>query len=61
METLIKKKKERKTRLNKREDKPPHDMYHHQTEEVADINKSSKWLWRTGLKTTTEGLFLAAQ
>ena len=31
-------------------DKPLHGMYHHQTEEVADVRKSYQWPEKAGLK-----------
>lgn len=37
------------------------DVYHHQTEEVADIKKSDQWLEKAGLKNSAEPLIIAAQ
>ena len=42
-------------------DKPLHGMYHRQTEEVNDIEKSCQWLEKSGLKYSTEALIMAAQ
>jgi len=36
-------------------------MYHRQTEEVNDIEKSCQWLEKSGLKDSTEALIMAAQ
>lgn len=38
-----------------------HEMYHCQTEEVADIMKSNQWPDKADLKDCTETLILAAQ
>ena len=40
-------------------DKPLHDMNHQQIEELADIEKSYKWLGKAGLKDSTEALIMA--
>uniref|UniRef100_A0A7N8XHF5 Reverse transcriptase domain-containing protein n=1 Tax=Mastacembelus armatus TaxID=205130 RepID=A0A7N8XHF5_9TELE len=43
------------------QDKPLHGMYHRQIQEVADIEKSYRWLEKAGLKDSTEALIVAAQ
>ena len=44
-----------------RKDKPLHSMYHRQTEELVDVNKSFLRLEIAGLKDSTEVLIIAAQ
>lgn len=43
------------------EDKPLHAMYHHQTEDMADIRESYQWLVKLGLNDSTETRIETAQ
>jgi len=52
---------EEEEREPSQKDKPLHDMYHQQIEEVTDIEKSYQWLQKAGLKDSTEALTMAAR
>ncbi|CAK6977960.1 zinc-binding domain-containing protein%2C partial [Scomber scombrus] len=61
VETLSEYLRQQKPNNGEEEDEPLNSMNHRQIEEVADINKSSQWLEKAGLRDSTEALIMAAQ